>query len=146
MEFCEVLSRKRQDEFWKMYFAEIEKMGAHPDSPEEENESIFEKASVLTWQKFKEKYKHDLNYSEHWAFLGEEASNPSSCSACGEHQVKSLYYGVSLNICLDQECLNADGFWSFILYFIQDNEYAPYVGSYWKALWHWFFSDLEVKK
>lgn len=133
MDLFDVLTRQKQNEFWDIYTQLIEK--EMPDKLEE--------ATFVAYERFKSKYRHDLTYTEHWAFLGQEVENPTECPACGDTQTRVIYMGFGMRICNSIKCRNAVGLFSWVPLIYFDGWLFPYVGWYLKGLWDWLTFDTD---
>jgi hypothetical protein len=128
-DFYQIFSKRKQEELWKMF----EEVSASESDPE--------LISFRTYDKFKEKYPHDMQYYEFWGFIGEQAEDPQECSECGDIQVKALYAGFPVKLCVNEDCHNVSGIWSWVLEIWYNGMFFPYFGSYIKILWHWIMMD-----
>lgn len=134
--FYQIFSRKKQDELWKI-FEEVSSEESDPDL-----------VSFKTYEKFKELNPHRMEYYEFWGFIGEEAHDPTECPACKDIQVKALYAGLPLKLCVNEDCHTVTGLGSWLVEIWYNGVFFPYFGSYWKTLYHWLTvseKDIEYK-
>ncbi len=61
------------------------------------------------------------------------------CPDCGSDATKAIYFGIPLNLCLNEdECFLCWGAWSALMNYLPYNGYLMfYEGPYIKALWRW---------
>lgn len=127
MELLDILRRDKQEEFWKLYEDLV--------TDKYKDDQVY--ATFEAYDVFKKKYHHDLEFTEFWAYLGEEVENPSECPACGDVQVNTIYMGASFQICTNPECRTATGFFSWVPLIFFNGWLFPYTGSYLRGLWDW---------
>lgn len=84
------------------------------------------------------------------ARLLDRLTAPDVCPRCGKRQLRVIYFGLPMRICVDPECACLVGIWSwapvYLRVFSEDETGAPcwaftvYRGSYWRALWRWVWN------
>ena len=67
----------------------------------------------------------------------------TDCPRCSEESAKVIYMGFPMRLCSDDECNTLWGFWSWVPLPWFNGCFLEYEGSYWAALWHWMFGDLN---
>ena len=127
----DVINRKSQKKIWDHYYKNLDEL----QDPEY--------ASYKTYEYFKEKMRLDMPYITFWAFLGEELLNPTKCPECGDVEVSALYAGLPVNLCVNTECHNISGFWSWVTDIWFNGVLFPYTGSWLAALWTWIRQPIE---
>ena len=134
MDFYEVLRRDKQKEYWQMFEEEVKKNPRDPIS-----------SSFRAFDRFQQKYNHNLDYEEHILLLGQEEDHPTECSKCGDVQLQVIYGGFPMKYCTNQDCSNLSGFWSWIGYLYWNGVLFPYAGNYFVGLYNWLTNDYEIE-